>query len=362
MSTTCPATFLIKNGIVLPSSDTPPISTFLSTHPGAYTTTRTHNNGETLIFYNRHLDRLSNSLQFLFNSNPRLVFGPKFTPPWPRPPSFDCDSMIRRRITASMRVALQAAVSFRSLGEELSVSALIGGNAEELSGRIERIDEEGVIDRVFDVYVHVGMYVPPVFGVVGGGARLAVVGNRRDFAQAKYSDWVRLRKPLEKLRPPSVTELLLSDGDGRLLEGTITNIFVVCFKGNCEIKENLPDNASLHSYEVQTAPVNAGVLPGIIRQLVFEICLSKGITIREVSPSWLERGNWEEAFITNSLRLVQHVESIQAPSSGTSLESKSWEEVSWTEKQFKAGPGFITTLIQREVMVKAAQEGCSLSL
>ncbi|KAK9684044.1 hypothetical protein RND81_10G182500 [Saponaria officinalis] len=356
---TSPATFLIKNATVLPAADTPPISTFLATHPGVYTTTRTHNNGETLIFYNRHLKRLSNSLRFLLNSNPRLIFGPQFCSSFSSSLSLDWDSMIRRRITASMRVALPVAISGRSSGEELSISALIGGNAEELSGRI---DDE-MIDRVFDVYVHIGMYVPPVFGVVGNGARLAVVGNRRDFAEAKYSDWVRLRKPLEKLRPPSATELLLSDDDGRILEGTITNFFVVCSKGNSDIKEEKSDdNDSLRSYELQTAPVKAGVLPGIIRQLVLEICLCKGITFREVAPSWFERENWQEAFITNSLRLVQHVESIQAPSSRASLESKSWEEVSWTEKQFKASPGFITTIIQREIMEKAAQEGCSLAL
>lgn len=40
----------------------------------------------------------------------------------------------------------------------------------------------------------------------------------------------RLRKPLEMLRPPFATELLLSDNGDRILEGTITNFFVVRFK------------------------------------------------------------------------------------------------------------------------------------
>ena len=38
----------------------------------------------------------------------------------------------------------------------------------------------------------------------------------------------RLRKPLEKFRPPSTTELLLSNDGDRLLEGCVTNFFVVC--------------------------------------------------------------------------------------------------------------------------------------
>ncbi|XP_074305478.1 uncharacterized protein LOC141640671 isoform X2 [Silene latifolia] len=342
---TSPATFLFKNGNILPAADTPPISTFLATHPGAYTTTRTHDNGRILLFYDRHLKRLSNSLLILLNTNPSLIFGPQFSSKFFMPPSSNWDFILRNRVSEEMRVSLPVALSERGFGKELAVSALIGGNVGELRGRI---DSE-VIDRIFDVYVHIGMYVPPVFGVAGNGARLAVVGNRRDFAEAKYSDWARLRKPLENLRPPSATELLLSDDDGRILEGTITNFFVVCSKlqGNSDIKEEKShDEDSLHSYELQTASVNAGVLPGIIRQLVLEICLSNGITVREVSPSWLERGNWEEAFITNSLRLVQHVESIQAPTSLASMESKSWEDVSWSEKQFKARPGVVTSLIQ----------------
>lgn len=41
-------------------------------------------------------------------------------------------------------------------------------------------------------------------------------------------DLGRLRKPLEKFRPPSTTELLLSNDGDHLLEGCITNFFVVC--------------------------------------------------------------------------------------------------------------------------------------
>lgn len=40
----------------------------------------------------------------------------------------------------------------------------------------------------------------------------------------------RLRKPLEKLRPFSVTELLLSNDGDQMLEGCVTNFFVVCRK------------------------------------------------------------------------------------------------------------------------------------
>lgn len=40
-------------------------------------------------------------------------------------------------------------------------------------------------------------------------------------------------------------------------------------------------------------------------------------------------------FTVDSLRLLQHVETIQAPYSWNSMGSKSWEEVSWLEKHFE---------------------------
>lgn len=70
----------------------------------------------------------------------------------------------------------------------------------------------------------------PLFGIRGNGAQLAVAGYGRNVAAAKYSDWVRIRKTLEKLRPPSVTELLLSYNGDQILEGCVTNFFVVCRK------------------------------------------------------------------------------------------------------------------------------------
>ena len=100
------------------------------------------------------------------------------------------DGLIRRRVDATMRKALPFALGKRNSGEELAISALIGGNCEELEGIVGRIDED-MVDRVLDVYVHIGIYVPPIFGSEGSGARLAVVGSKRDFAEAKYSDWAR---------------------------------------------------------------------------------------------------------------------------------------------------------------------------
>ncbi|KAI8539850.1 hypothetical protein RHMOL_Rhmol09G0215100 [Rhododendron molle] len=58
-----------------------------------------------------------------------------------------------------------------------------------------------------------------------------------------------------------------------------------------------------------------------------------------------------------SLRILQHVESIQVPLSWKLLESESEKDVTWVKKQFREAPGKITALIQREIMKKVGVEG-----
>ncbi|KAE9451326.1 hypothetical protein C3L33_16735, partial [Rhododendron williamsianum] len=130
------------------------------------------------------------------------------------------------------------------------------------------------------------------------------------------------------------------------------------------------------------------------------LCSSNGIPVREVASSWSRNELWEEAFITSlhgvlapqtysqddrkgasprrerppafqtrprkqeprtsipgSLRILQHVESIQVPLSWKLLESESEKDVTWVKKQFREAPGKITALIQREIMKKVGVEG-----
>ncbi|XP_011102086.1 uncharacterized protein LOC105180130 isoform X2 [Sesamum indicum] len=353
--------FLFKNGVVSPAADTPSVAGFLEAHPGAYTTTRTHKNGSELLFWERHLLRLSNSFRLLLKENPRLLFEKPITLSTAflelSNRAMMWDSVIRSLVNDSMRKVVPFFEKERIFGEELAITAHLSGNLENLD-HLKGGFDEGKISEVLDVYLHIGGYVPPVFGVRGSAAHLAVVGRGRDSANAKYSDWVRLRKPLEKLRPPSVNELLLSNDGEQILEGCLTNFFVVCLKekdgDGHTVEQKQPQ--SLRCIEVQTAPLSDGVLPGVIRQVIRDICLKIGIPFREVAPSWSKRELWMEAFITNSLRILQHVETIQAPKSWKSVESNTWEEITWIEKRFQDGPGRITSMLQMEIMKKAGIE------
>uniref|UniRef100_A0A7N0V5W4 Class IV aminotransferase n=1 Tax=Kalanchoe fedtschenkoi TaxID=63787 RepID=A0A7N0V5W4_KALFE len=346
---------LFRNGapVRLNSDSIPPVSTFLESHSGAYTTTRTHEGSSRLLFWERHVSRLSNSMKILFESKPEFLFGKAQLNLSSLVESSVWIPVVRRVVEHSADEAMRGAMR-RNEGEELVLTTLVSGNVGGLS-ELKGLDAEERICRCFDVYVHVGVYVPGVFGGLDNCARLAVVGCGRDVAAAKYSDWARLRKPLMKMKPPSATELLLTNDGNHILEGCVTNFFVVCRKDLSEMRRTTFLN---HSYEVQTAPICDGVLPGIIRQVVIEVCAVNDIPLQEVAPSWSERESWEEAFVTSSLRVVQHVEKIEVPCSWESLEAQTWSEMSWDVKHFKDGPGIITTLIQNEIMKRASLEGC----
>ncbi|KAF3329927.1 Amino-transferase class IV [Carex littledalei] len=328
---------LLINGVPQ-TGDVPPVSSFLESTSGAYTTTRTHDGASCILFWDRHVRRLSESVQILSETRPDLLgIGPG---PAPNQTKL-CMSSVAKSLNHSLRIGYRLAYDEQTrygLTDELAITALVRS-------------KEGV-GGLLDVFLHIGFYVPSVFG--SSGARLAVAGPGRDLASAKYSDWVRVRKELENMRPPNTTELLLTNNGDEFLEGSITNFFVVCKVAD---KSSAP-NTSSYGIEVQTAPVKQGVLPGIVRQLVIEICSDKGIPLREIAPSWSERNFWEEAFITSSLRIVQHVDSIQAPASYEDLQMTTW--VSWISKNFE-GPGRITTMIQKEIMARAGGEGYQMN-
>lgn len=326
-----PPAVLVSNGAVSPHAP-PSAATFLESTAGAYTTARASPTGG-LLWWPRHLLRLADSARRLAETHPHLLGLPG------PPPHALSASPIAPLVNRSVRVGVH---EMRRLGdrgsEDLAITALVRADGSP----------EGL-----EVCVHLGLYVPPVFGVAG--ARLAVAGGGREAAAAKYAPWARMRKAMEKMRPPGTTELLLTNDGDRLLEGSVTNFFVVCRKEEHLSSEPLSVQAMSNEIEVQTAPLSDGVLPGIMRQIVIEVCHDLGIPVGEVSPSWSKRELWEEAFVTSSLRLIQHVETIQVPSVWEDIDSKTWNDVSWVVKQFQ-GAGCITTQIQRKISERAIME------
>ncbi|KAL5169632.1 hypothetical protein HKD37_11G031494 [Glycine soja] len=215
---------------------------------------------------------------------------------------------------------LPIALKKRNDCEELAITTVVSGNLEELNAH-ETVSEERV-SKILDVHVHVETYVPPTFGIWGNGVHLAVVGYGRNVAAAKYSDWVswkfclqwRIRKPLEKLRPPSI------------LEGCVANVFVICCKErNSNDEKALCDYGKKYSFQVQTAPISDGVLPGTIRQLVLQYDLIINYRIRVLS-----RTGYEGVKEFHFEKLLHHGQNVKSGRRHSS----------------QGGPGMITTVIQ----------------
>ena len=151
------------------------------------------------------------------------------------------------------------------------------------------------------------------------------------------SGWVGERRPLEALRPPGTADVLLCSREGRLLEGLVTNLFVVAaapagggdapsgantIGGTSGIssggEQRQADGANSTSSNttsaagfdpaalvVYTAGMGDGVVWGTARARVLQACRRLGLTVREEPPDPRARATWREAFLTNSLRLVQ---------------------------------------------------------
>ena len=61
-----------------------------------------------------------------------------------------------------------------------------------------------------------------------------VVGPPRPLAAIKDTNWVVDRKPLAAALPAGAAEGLLQAADGSLLEGLVTNLFIICALQRCK--------------------------------------------------------------------------------------------------------------------------------
>ncbi|KAM0836452.1 hypothetical protein ACQ4PT_062321 [Festuca glaucescens] len=234
-----PPAVLVADGAISPHAP-PTAAAFLEFTPGAYTTARASSTGA-LLWWPRHLLRLADSARLLAHSHPHLLGLP--VPP-PRTLSTDSiETLVNQSVRVGVHEMRRRMLAPRECcsGDDMALTALVRAS--------------GANDGL-EVCIHLGVYVPPVFG--DAGARLAVAGSGREAAAAKYAPWVRMRKSLEKTRPPGATELLLTNDGDHILEGSITNFFVVCLKEEHQSNEPFSVQTVTNRFEVQTAPLSDG--------------------------------------------------------------------------------------------------------
>mmetsp|Transcript_1449 Transcript_1449/g.1946 ORF Transcript_1449/g.1946 Transcript_1449/m.1946 type:complete len:385 (+) Transcript_1449:98-1252(+) len=123
--------------------------------------------------------------------------------------------------------------------------------------------------------------------------------NRQDKdPKAKISSWCRERKSLEqKFKSNEIDEVLLvqaTDNDFHILEGLVSNVFVVYKGGILRTAEN-------------------GVLEGYARDLVIKQADECGLEVDHQPISLDDSNLWEEVFLTSSVKMIVPVECISVP-------------------------------------------------
>jgi branched-chain amino acid aminotransferase len=135
------------------------------------------------------------------------------------------------------------------------------------------------------------------------GIRLALVSVRRNHPQAlnpmiKSNNLINNALAMQEALRQGAEEALMQNQAGELVECSQSNFFVV------------------RDGEVLTAPLSAGLLPGITREFVLELADELGIPGREsrLTPADLEQV--DEAFITGTTREVTPVIAVSRTTIG----------------------------------------------
>lgn len=90
----------------------------------------------------------------------------------------------------------------------------------------------------------------------------------------------------EEARAEHADEALLIGASGEVFEGAVSNVFVV------------------QRGEVLTPPLGQGILPGIVRARVLELCAAAGLPAREAPLTRADLDTADELFLTNSVQEI----------------------------------------------------------
>ena len=103
-------------------------------------------------------------------------------------------------------------------------------------------------------------------------------------------------------RSPEAVEQLLLGRRGEILEGTVSSVFAVDADG-----------------VLSTAPLSAGILPGILRGEVLDWARRQGLAVRETAPLFPEAASFRELFLTSSTLPVLPLHTVLDPAGSVTL-------------------------------------------
>lgn len=201
-------------------------------------------------------------------------------------PLFLDDHLLRliSSVEKEMAVTLDAGVLQQHLRQFMQQKPLNEGNI-----KLMILFSAGV--RTYSVLIYQVKHHYPTAQAYREGVTVLFSGMQRSNPTVKKWN-ASLRKQAEALKSKhQVYEVLLTDEQGHITEGSRSNIFFV------------------QSGELITAPEEA-VLPGITRNKIIAICHEKGIRIRYQTMPYEELDTLSEAFLTGTSPKVLPVKKI----------------------------------------------------
>jgi branched-chain amino acid aminotransferase len=134
-------------------------------------------------------------------------------------------------------------------------------------------------------------HTPPPPSVYAEGVAVAIVGVERNRRQAlnpriKSNNLLNNALAMQEALAHGAFEAVMRNHEGHLAECSQSNLFVV------------------RAGRVQTPPVSEGLLPGITRAYVLELCEASGVPTEEVVLTEADLLNADEAFLTSTTREV----------------------------------------------------------
>ena len=122
----------------------------------------------------------------------------------------------------------------------------------------------------------------------------------RQTPRAKDAKWPITRAPLEKIKTERGADELVLEQDGDVLEGLVTNVFVV--RRSTGVVETAPDDV---------------VLNGTMRGVAIDVCRSKGLPLVLRAPRVDEASDWACFLLTSCTKPVVGVRRVRFSRSGS---------------------------------------------
>jgi branched-subunit amino acid aminotransferase/4-amino-4-deoxychorismate lyase len=119
-----------------------------------------------------------------------------------------------------------------------------------------------------------------------GGSSAITVALARDLPHVKAVSYLVALTARRRAREAGVDEALLTTGDGRVLEGSSSNVVAVI------------------GGRLVTPPVREGLLAGVTRSVVLEVAQRQAISVEERPLTIIELADADEAFLTATTREV----------------------------------------------------------